>query len=167
VRTLLRGCVAQPPIANPGVRFPPPFLFAAGFLLGWLIHRRWPNRLFPAEWTSTAEAIGLVAIVIAFAIVGWAFATFLRHRTAIYPNQPATRIVRDGPYRWTRNPMYLSMTLMYIGLTFLVNALLPMLLLPLVLVLLVRLVIHREERYLRSAFSDEYAAYCQDVRRWL
>ena len=159
--------MAEPPIANPGVRFPPPLLFAAGFLLGWLIHRRWPRPLLPAEWYSTGEAIGLAAVVAAVAIVIWAFATFLRHRTAIYPNQPAARIVRDGPYRWTRNPMYVSMTVIYVGLTLLVNALLPLLLLPFVLVLLVRLVINREERYLRSAFSDEYAAYCRDVRRWL
>jgi len=159
--------VGEPPIANPGVRFPPPFLFAAGFLLGWLIHRRWPYRLLPVEWASTGEAIGIAVMVVAFATVMWAFATFLRHRTAIYPNQPATLIVRDGPFRWTRNPMYVSMTLMYIGLALLVNALLPLFLLPFVLVLLVRLVIHREERYLRSAFSDEYAAYCRDVRRWL
>ncbi len=159
--------MAEPTIANPGVRFPPPLLFAAGFLIGWLIHRRWPMPLLPAEWSRTAEPIGVASIAVALGIVIWAFATFLRHRTAIYPNQPAARIVRDGPYRWTRNPMYLSMTLMYIGLVLLVNALLPLLLLPAVLVLLVMLVIRREERYLRSAFSDEYAAYCRDVRRWL
>jgi len=159
--------VAEPTIANPGVRFPPPFLFAAGFLVGWLIHRRWPWPLLPVELSGTGETIGLTSIVVAFGTVIWAFATFLRHRTAIYPNQPAARIVRDGPYRWTRNPMYLSMTLIYVGLALVVNALLPLLLLPVVLVLLVRLVIRREERYLGSAFSEEYAAYCRDVRRWL
>ena len=155
------------PIPHPGVKFPPPFLFAAGFLGAWLAHRRWPIAILPESWRGAGAAAGVIAVVMAVAILGWAFATFLRHRTAILPHRPASRVVRDGPYRWTRNPMYVSMTLTYLGLALITNALLPLLVLPLVLVLLVRFVIRREERYLASAFGDDYTAYCRDVRRWL
>lgn len=154
-------------IRNPGVKFPPPLLFVAGFLVGWLLDRRWPHHIVSHERAGIAAAAGSVAIVAGLGIIAWALATFIHHRTAILPNQPAARIVRDGPFRWTRNPMYVSMVLLYLGLAMIMNALLPVFILPLVLYLLVRLVIRREERYLASAFGDEYAAYCRDVRRWL
>ena len=154
-------------MTSPGVKFPPPFLFAAGFLAGWLLHRRWPHHILPHEWAHISEMVGGIVALLGLGIVAWALATFLRHRTGVYPNQPATRIVRDGPYRWTRNPMYLSMTLLYLGLALIANTLLPLLLLPIVLALLVRFVIRREERYLESGFGDEYNAYRRDVRRWL
>lgn len=157
----------ESPIRNPGVKFPPPLLFVAGFLVGWLLDRRWPHHIMSHERTGIAEAAGSVAIVAGVAVIAWAFATFIRHRTAIYPNQPAARIVRDGPFRWTRNPMYVSMALLYLGLALVMNTLLPVFILPLVLYLLVRLVIRREERYLASAFGEDYAAYCRDVGRWL
>ena len=155
------------PIANPGVKFPPPFLFVAGLLVAWLIQRRWSYSLLPGASAQPGEIAGWAALAIGIGLILWAFATFLRQRTAIYPNQPATQIVRDGPYRWTRNPMYLSLTIIYLGLSLLMNSVVPILILPIVLLLLVRLVIRREERYLRSAFPEEYAAYCAEVRRWL
>jgi len=166
-RFLLEALVAGSPIANPGVKFPPPFLFVAGFLVGWLIHRQWPVPLLPRASARVCEVAGWAALAMGLGVILWAFATFLRRRTAIYPNQPATQIVRDGPYRWTRNPMYLSLTSMYLGLALLINSVVPILVLPVVLILLVSLVIRREERYLQAAFPGEYGAYCADVRRWL
>ena len=152
--------------ANAGVRFPPPFIFAGGFLAGWLLHRWWPLALCP-----TGSAIrpplgwGLLATGLALSFSG--VATFLRARTAVIPHHPASRLVTSGPYRFTRNPMYLGLTLAYLGGTVLVNSVWPLLLLPLVLLVLTVAVIRREERYLAAAFADEYAAYRRRVRRWL
>src|SRR5262245_64091447 len=83
-----------------------------------------------------------------FALVGWAFATFRRARTAIIPHHPASQLVRGGPYRFTRNPMYVSLTLLYLGLSLIFDKAWPLAVLPLVVFTLRRLVIAREEAYL-------------------
>src|SRR5687767_1405025 len=164
---LFEDLVSESTVPHPGVRFPPPTLFVLAFAAGWLLHRRWPRTLLPGSWTNAREMTGALLVAAGLALITWALATFHRHRTAIYPNRPASRIVRDGPYRRTRNPMYVSMTLIYLGLTLLLNSWLPLVFLPIALLLLMQLVVAREERYLRSAFGDEYAAYCRDVGRWL
>jgi protein-S-isoprenylcysteine O-methyltransferase Ste14 len=153
--------------AHPGVRFPPPFLFAAGLLAAWALHRQIPLPIFPADTGPISEPIGLLLLAAGLVLIFWGIATFRAHRTAVFPNRPAAHIVREGPYRFTRNPMYTGMTLGYLGLTLLMNSLWPLPILPVVLVLLVRLVIAREERYLASAFPGEYAEYRRQVRRWL
>jgi len=80
---------------------------------------------------------------------------------------PASRMVQHGPYRYTRNPMYLGMAVSYVGFSLVVNSAWPLLLLPLALVGLYRLVIAVEERYLEATFGEEYLAYKKKVRRWL
>jgi protein-S-isoprenylcysteine O-methyltransferase Ste14 len=76
-------------------------------------------------------------------------------------------MVTDGPYAWTRNPMYLSFTVFYLGLALLTGMLWPIIVLPVVLALLIVFVIRREERYLDDAFGEEYAAFRKRVRRWI
>ena len=80
---------------------------------------------------------------------------------------PARTIVTSGPYRYTRNPMYIGLTLGYIGFAIALNMAWPLVTLPLVLIALRVFVIAREERHLRDAFPDEYLAYCDRVRRWI
>lgn len=152
--------------ANAGVRFPPPFIFAGGFLAGWLLHRWWPLALWSAG-SPVRPPLGWGLLIAGLAISFSGVATFLHARTAVIPHHPASRLVTSGPYRFTRNPMYLGLTLAYTGGTVLVNSAWPLLLLPLVLSVLTIAVIRREERYLAAAFADEYAAYRRRVRRWL
>jgi protein-S-isoprenylcysteine O-methyltransferase Ste14 len=85
----------------------------------------------------------------------------------MFPFEPATRVVREGPYRFTRNPMYVGGTLTYIGIAIAMNVAWPLLLLPLVLWALFALVIREEERYLADAFGEDYASYRKSVRRWI
>jgi protein-S-isoprenylcysteine O-methyltransferase Ste14 len=155
---------AAPP--HPGVRFPPPFLFAGGWLAGWLLDRAYPRPLL-AGAPAALEMVALALCVAGLALSGWGMLTFARARTALIPNRPARRLVAGGPYRFTRNPMYVGMTALYLGLTLLARSWWPLLFLPVVLALLVRLVIRREERYLASAFGEEYEDYRRRVRRWL
>jgi len=154
------------PPPHPGVRFPPPFVYAAGILVGWLLDRRWPWRItaHPSWWQPVAVA---ALIAFAFVIAASAMTLFWRARTSLIPNRPASAFVASGPYRFTRNPMYLSMTALYLGVALALNSWWPMVLLPIVLLIIQRAVIAREERYLRQRFPDEYPAYCQRVRRWL
>ena len=90
-----------------------------------------------------------------------------RAGTNVDPYEPATAVVTGGPYRFTRNPMYVGFTLMYAGISALFNALPPVLLLPVVQQLMRRGVIEREERYLERKFGDEYLQYKEKVRRWI
>ena len=83
------------------------------------------------------------------------------------PNLPAARLVTNGPYRITRNPMYVSLVALYLAVSLLLNSWWPVLFLPLVIFVMGLAVIRREERYLAGAFPEEYAAYRRNVRRWL
>lgn len=156
----------ETPIPNAGVRFPPPLMFALGLVVGWIIQRTWPLPL-PGSWGVIRPILAAVLIVAWFALMLWAFASFRKAHTAIIPHRPAKSIVTYGPYQFTRNPMYVSMTLVYVGLALTINSWWPFVLLPFVLAIIRLFVIAREERYLTSAFPVEYPAYCQRVRRWL
>jgi protein-S-isoprenylcysteine O-methyltransferase Ste14 len=90
-----------------------------------------------------------------------------RAQTNVDPYKPATAVVTRGPFRFTRNPLYLSMTLMYGGIATVANALPAALLLPIVLRLMWRGVIEREERYLERKFGDEYIEYKARTPRWI
>jgi protein-S-isoprenylcysteine O-methyltransferase Ste14 len=159
--------VTDPHPRGPDVRFPPPFLFAAGFLVAWLLHRRVPFEIAGAGGGLVQGALGAVGFGLGLALMCAGFWTFMQNRTPVIPHRPARLLVRRGPYRFTRNPMYLGLTFAYVGLALLINWAWPLVLLPLVLIALTTFVIAREERYLRSAFGTDYDAYCQQVRRWL
>ncbi len=153
---------------GPGVRFPPPTLFVAGLGLGWLLEAR-VRRLEILDSASAArlgDLIGWTLVALGLLLAAWGALTFLRHRTAIIPHNPASTIVVAGPYRFTRNPMYLGFTTAYLGGAFAMNSWWAMMLLPVVMILLDRLVIQREERYLTAAFGEEYIAYQRRVGRW-
>lgn len=151
---------------GPGVRFPPPLLFAAGFMAGLLLDSRWP---LPAQWLRSAgmEQVGLLLVSIGFLIMLTGIITFWRARVAVIPNRPARALVTDGIYAWTRNPMYTGLTIAYLGGVLLTASAWAFLLLPLVVFLLVRMVIQREERHLLERFPAEYAEYRARTRRWL
>lgn len=156
-------------LRSPGVRFPPPTVFVVGWLLGWLLEARVERfRLVGGSadrWPLVVA--GTLLLAAGLLVIAWGLATFLRARTAIMPHHSASRLVTHGPYRFTRNPMYLGMTLLYLGLAVRANMGWPVLLLPVVLWTLHRLVISREERYLSSAFGAAYDDYRHRVRRWI
>lgn len=152
---------------NPGVRFPPPLLQVGGLVAGWLLDRHVVAMPLASRDGAALHSLGIVLVVAGFALTAWGQLTFRAAHTAIYPNRPTTRIVRDGPYRFTRNPMYVGLTIAYLGITAIINSGWPVLLLPVVLILLWTFVIRREEAYLTSAFGNEYRDYCASVRRWV
>lgn len=154
-------------LPHPGVRFPPPFLYVAGFLVG-LALERWIWRISPPNVIRGLFVIaGWIGILGGLLLAAWGLAVFFRLRTAIVPIHPASRLVTSGPYRFSRNPMYVGLSALYLGLAFLFNVVWPILVFPFVLIALYRLVIRREERYLTDAFGEAYTLYRQRVRRWL
>jgi protein-S-isoprenylcysteine O-methyltransferase Ste14 len=142
-------------------------LFVVALALGWLLHRIYPLPLLGAGARATEVVLGWSAILVWAVLMVWAVVSFRRARTAIIPNRPATMLVLGGPYRFTRNPMYLAFVVFYLGAGLLINSIWTLLLLPLVLVVLYVTVIRREERYLAATFGASYDAYRKQVRRWL
>ena len=149
---------------NPGVVTPPPLIFAGALTLGLLANRLYPVGFLPR---GLARLLGLPLIVGGLAIGLLGFREMRRAGTNVQTRKPTTAIVTGGPYRFTRNPLYLGMTSIYCGISALANALPPLLLFPLVLHVMRRGVIEREERYLERKFGDEYLRYKRRVRRWL
>jgi protein-S-isoprenylcysteine O-methyltransferase Ste14 len=159
----------ETPLRNPGVRFPPPFLYLLGLGIAWLLETRVARIRLVGGTASTAplETAGLAIMLAGFVLMLWGLLTFARVRTGILPIRSATQIVTHGPYRFSRNPMYTGMALAYLGGALSVNSGWSLLLLPFVMLGIYQLVIKREERYLSSAFPAEYGDYKKKVRRWL
>jgi len=153
--------------ADPGVRFPPPLLYVVGLGVGILLHRWLPLHLLPSQARIVGVLVGWLLVGFWAGLSGWAMVTFVRKRTSILPNRPATLLVTWGPYRFSRNPMYVALSALHVGVSFLVDTIWPVLLLPAVWVSLYVLVVRREESYLAATFGSEYESYCGRVRRWL
>jgi protein-S-isoprenylcysteine O-methyltransferase Ste14 len=154
---------------GPRIRVPPPAIFLVAFLVGmWLDGALYRIRIVPvADFPRPLVTLGTVLVTAGALITLWGMVTFQRHGTSVLPFRAAARLVQSGPYRYTRNPMYLGMTVAYLGGALAVNAMWPIFLLPMTLVLLFRWVIRREEQHLWERFGDEYVAYRGRVRRWL
>ena len=152
--------------ANAGVRFPPPLVYLLGVALGWLLDRwiPWPITAGPSQGRYVAA---VVFVLVYLALFLGAFTAFRRAHTTLIPNRPATAFVTRGPYAFTRNPMYVSLVALYIAVALWLNSWWALVLLPVVVLVIDRAVIAREERYLGTAFPDEYGAYRARVRRWL
>ncbi len=146
-----------------GVLAPPPLIYLVPLAVGVLLHR-W--RAVPLLTPTTALVLGIACILPALVALP-ALMAFRRAGTRAEPWRPTTALVTTGPYRFSRNPMYVGFTLLYLGIGFLTNSLWPLLLLPLVLVVMHFGVIVREEAYLERLFGEEYRAYRRRVRRWL
>jgi protein-S-isoprenylcysteine O-methyltransferase Ste14 len=152
---------------GPRVFVPPPLFFVAGWIVAWLLHRRLPFEIDGAGPTPLQAILGALLLGAGLALMGWGILTFRRSETPVVPVQPARLVVVGGPYRFTRNPMYLGITVGYLGLAVLLNRAWPVVVLPLVLLVLSAVVIEREERHLRTRFGPAYDAYCARVRRWI
>ena len=160
--------MTDPASKGPGVPFPPPFLFAGGLALAWLLESR--VRRFPLAGAGEApelETAGAVLIGIGLVMIFWSMLVFLRARTAIIPIRPASSLVETGLYRISRNPMYTGMAIAYLGAMLVLNWGWALILFPVVIFGLHHFVISREERHLRAVFGDDYVAYCRRVRRWI
>jgi len=143
-----------------GVRIFPPAIhlvsIAIGFLLQWTVPIRISGMLVP----------GILLLTTAVGLGAWSVIRMSRAGTTPNPTRPTTALVIRGPYRFTRNPMYLSWELIVVGVGLAANA-------PWVIVMAIpaafltqRLVIDKEERYLEGKFGAEYLNYKSRVRRW-
>jgi protein-S-isoprenylcysteine O-methyltransferase Ste14 len=155
---------ASEPREVPGVVAPPPLIYLGGLAIGFALELLLPSASLPGAVTWPVGGVLLVAGV---ALAGSFVRAFRRAKTAIAPYEPTTAIVTTGPYRLSRNPGYLGMTLVYCGIATLAGALWPLVTLVPTLIVIDRGVIAREERYLERRFAEQYLRYKARTRRWL
>ena len=136
-----------------GIVAPPPLVYLGTLVFGLLINRRLPIT-FPPRRIS--RGLGWPLLGGGVLVLGWFEWALRRGGTPASPYKPVSRIVTEGPFRYTRNPGYLSMAMIYTGIASLANALWAILLLPVALLVIERGVIEREERYLERKFGEEF-----------
>ena len=147
-----------------GVKVPPPLIYIAGLVIGALLEQVAATPNLPGVWALVAAVGG---IVLAFLLAGDAARRFAMSKTPPEPWKPSNALVTSGPYRFTRNPMYIGMALLYLGIALTFGWLWAVALLPVVLLIIDRAVIAREERYLTRRFGESYLSYRERVRRWI
>ncbi len=147
--------------ADAGIRFPPPFVFLGFVLLGPLIEHVVAVPPLSVPWPVGAAVTLAGALLLVAAI-----RLFFRRGEDPAPWTPTGAIVDTGLYARTRNPMYLAMTIIAVGLSLLLQSWLSLALTVVAVIVIRTQVIAREERYLRATFGEAYEAYCRRVRRW-
>jgi protein-S-isoprenylcysteine O-methyltransferase Ste14 len=142
----------------------PPLMYLGTLLTALAIHFFWPAHLGLPIWARSGAALFIVSGV---ALAAWGRVTMMRAGTNVVPTKPTLAIVTGGPFRFTRNPLYLGGLGLYLGLTLALNSLWLLLLAAPMLVVLRWGIIAPEERYLEAKFGTVYLAYKARVRRWL
>jgi protein-S-isoprenylcysteine O-methyltransferase Ste14 len=142
----------------------PPVLYGLAFLHGLALEWAVPLGRLPH---LPSRLIGAALFLAGAAVARWGEQTMRQAGTNVRPDQPALALVTDGPFRFTRNPLYVGLTLLYAGVALLIPALWPLVLLVPVLAIMQWGVIRREERYLERKFGESYRAYLARVRRWV
>jgi protein-S-isoprenylcysteine O-methyltransferase Ste14 len=142
----------------------PPMVYGAAFILGLLLHLVFPLHILPA---TLARGIGVVCVLVSIPLALATLRVLARAHTPVDPMKPTTALVTEGPFRYSRNPLYVALTLLYVGVALLINALWILLLVVPVLLVIRYGVIAREEAYLTRKFGDAYRQYTAQVRRWL
>jgi len=153
VHDRVRETPMNEPTDNPGVIARPPLLYAGTLIVALLVNLIWPLPIFGDK---LGRWCGLVLAVIGAAIVAWGRNSLVAGDTPVDPTLPTTAIVTSGPYRFSRNPLYVGLTAIFLGLTMTMNTWWGILaLIPLALVMH-NAVVLREERYLEQKFGEIY-----------
>jgi protein-S-isoprenylcysteine O-methyltransferase Ste14 len=142
----------------------PPVLFLAMLVLQVGIHRLRPGPTL-LRWPLDLSGVLPVAMGIALTIAGER--RFSRAGIAVRPFSRSHRLVMDGPFRWSRNPMYLGLIIALVGTAMLLGSATPFVIPPVFAILLRESFIRAEEQWLSSQFGNEYRQYASRVRRWL
>lgn len=146
------------------MRIPPPLLYVVAFFAGVGLQRAVGLTVRIGQVVRIL-GIGLLSCGVLLAL--YSLATFFVARTTVVPFSAASKLVTWGPYRLTRNPMYVALILAYVGVTAMTSQVLALVFLPIPIVILRAIVIPFEEERMRKCFGEAYAQYCSRVRRWL
>lgn len=145
----------------------PPNLYLGGLAAGCLLELLYPIGPGLAGGTGRAIWIGLGIAVIGIAIAWKAIVQFTDAGTTVPLDEPTDALVTDGLYNWSRNPIYIGLTVLYTGLAIALTSGWSLIILPLIVFVLQKTVIEREESFLEKEFGEPYLAYKRRVPRWL
>lgn len=148
----------------PNVKIIPPLVYLAGLAIGLVVSIWVPTNIVP---NSPAWALGGILIACGAMLAGSAILRFKSVGTTVRPDQASSTLVIVGPYKITRNPMYLGLALVYAGISIADQSVWALILLPVVLAIIQRQAIEREEAFLERRFGTDYLRYKEDVRRWI
>jgi protein-S-isoprenylcysteine O-methyltransferase Ste14 len=152
-------------IARPRTFILPPAPYAAALLGGWWLDRN--ENPLPLDWGELNLPLGWLLVGVGLFLSGWTLFTFWRRRTTVNPYKAASELVTDGPFRYSRNPIYLGDWFILGGVALLLRTWWPLLFAPLIWTMLRYGVIRHEEAHLESKFGDAYRDYKTRVNRWL
>jgi len=147
-----------------GVIAPPPVIYLTSLVIGLVFRALVPTPFLPR---GLAFMLGAILIAIAVWLSVWGVRVMHRAGTSEKTSLPTTALVTTGPFRYSRNPLYVSLTLAYLGIAVAAQSLWALALLIVVLAVVQRGVIDREERYLERRFGADYLRYKERVRRWI
>ena len=152
---------------SPGVVIPPPLFYAFIFILSFMLQGAFTIKRAFFFHSRTANILGLFIIFSGLMFSGTALRQFFKSKNSVLPSRPATTLQTSGVYSVSRNPMYLGMSLLYLGMAFIFGNWWTLFLIPALIGAIQYFVIVREERYLLRAFGDSYTEYKKKVRRWI
>jgi protein-S-isoprenylcysteine O-methyltransferase Ste14 len=152
---------------HPVMHIPVPWVFILVYLVGIAAQLVLPIHVRLERFAGSVRVAGLVLVAVGILVAFSAQVIFRRVHTTTIPFEKPSTFVTSGPYRFTRNPMYVGLTLIYVGVAGTRLEIWPVIVLPLLLAYLNFLVIPVEERRLSAVFGDAYHRYCASVRRWL
>lgn len=151
---------------NPGVYIPPPLLYVLTFIAALLIQKTIPidDSLFHLR---EIKFLGFIFIVPALFFLIRSLRQFIQSKNTLIPIKPASSLQINGIYSITRNPMYVGLAILYLGITCFIGNWWNIILFPVLLLIVQGYIIKREEKYLERRFTNEYLEYKSRVRRWL
>jgi protein-S-isoprenylcysteine O-methyltransferase Ste14 len=149
------------------MQVPVPWVFVVGYLAGVGLQHAIPPRPYLSERTTHIFSVsGMALFGVGAVIAGWGLVLFHKARTTTTPGEASNALVTRGPYRFTRNPMYVGLTIAYLGEMGILAQIAPIIPLLLVVAYVNWIVIPVEETQLRGLFGEDYARYCESVGRW-
>ena len=149
------------------LHIPVPWVYVIAYSVGIGMQLVFPISISSSLILTIARVLGAVLLVFGVAIVVWAQLIFHKEHTTTDPTQTSLKLVTWGPYRFTRNPMYLGLFLIFIGFDGLLTFVWSLILLLPVLYYVNWIVIPIEEKQLKKTFGETYSYYCAKVRRWI
>ena len=150
---------------KPATRLLPPAPYAAALIGGWWLDRN--IQAIPLDWGAATRPLGWLLVGVGLALFAWTLLTFWRHRTTVNPYKAASSLCTSGPFRFSRNPIYVGDWFILAGVSLLLTTVWPLLFAPLIWALLRYGVIRHEEAHLEAKFGNDYLNYTMRVRRWL
>ena len=156
--------MAQDSEGTVAFRLWPPVAIGAPLFVGWLVTLFWGDPVDLGEWRAP---FGWMLVLLFVGWNGWSLWLFHRHKTGLLPGQATHAMIEEGPYRLSRNPLYVGLLALYLGLALLAPTFWGLVMFPAAVLLVLWGAILPEERFLSERFGAPYDAYTRRVRRWL